>query len=172
MSDVGNIVGNLVRTVAGVVTGGTSERVIELAEGILGDPDTRGFSSEQRHALLMAQKQAETEQVRAVYDAASTAERNLTERISLLEGTSRDLLAGGPFGRLVLFLRGLQRPTWGFAVIGLDYFVFSGQWALPDGPVASAFWIVNALVLGFLFGERALKNVLPLLGPFLQRGKE
>ena len=29
--------------------------------------------------------------------------------------------------------------------------------------VQSVFWVINFLVLGFLFGERAMRNILPLL---------
>ena len=52
--------------------------------------------------------------------------------------------------------------------------VFSARWKMEDlvasvgdntigRNVESAFWVVNLLVLGFLFGERAAKNVLPML---------
>ena len=66
----------------------------------------------------------------------------------------------------------------------MDIQVFSGNWDLSGGNVEngaagavvgalestalpldlqSAYWLVNFLVLSFLFGERAMKNVLPLL---------
>ncbi len=92
------------------------------------------------------------------------------ERIMSLEGTASDLKAAGWPGRLVLFLRGAQRPAWGFFTLYMDFMVFSGAWKLPEGAdpgtgmtMQSAFWIINALVLAFLFGERGLKNILPLI---------
>ena len=79
----------------------------------------------------------------------------------------------GWLGRIVIFLRGAQRPIWGYFVLVMDIMVFSGRWNLVKlaeqtktasmVDIQSAFWIINFLVLGFLFGERAVKNVMPLL---------
>lgn len=55
----------------------------------------------------------------------------------------------------------------------MDFMVFSGAWKIDEfvkivgnntigTNIESAFWMINFLVLGFLFGERAMKNVLPL----------
>ena len=92
------------------------------------------------------------------------AEQEFNTRIRELEGTASDLKQFGWIGKIVLFLRGLQRPLWGYGVVYMDFMVFSGKWNIEeDSQMQSAFWIINFLVLGFLFGERAIKNVAPLI---------
>jgi hypothetical protein len=95
-------------------------------------------------------------------DAAITAEEVLTNRIAQLEGTASDLKSVPFVGPLVLFLRGLQRPLWGYATLFMDYMWFS-EWPTLTSKQESALMAINILVLGFLFGERAIKNVMPLI---------
>ncbi|WP_230413519.1 hypothetical protein [Zooshikella ganghwensis] len=61
----------------------------------------------------------------------------------------------------MLFLRGAQRPVWGFATLYLDLCWFA-TWQLTVQQ-ETALTLINVLVLGFLFGERAIKNVMPLI---------
>ncbi len=99
------------------------------------------------------------------------AEQTFNQRIKDMEGTAQDLKQSGWMGRIVLFLRGAQRPIWGYAVIYMDFMVFSARWTIPEEnpQLQSAFWIINFLVLGFLFGERAVKNVGPLVAQMFQK---
>lgn len=107
------------------------------------------------HALEMARLEAE---------AAREAERNTTERAKSLEGTATDLLQAGLLGRAVIFVRGAIRPAVTIGLGYVDVMVFSNRWQLPpDSATDSAFWIVNAVVFGFWFGERALQNAAPVL---------
>jgi hypothetical protein len=89
------------------------------------------------------------------------------QKIKDLEGTAKDLEGFGLVGKLIIFLRGLQRPLWGYCVMYLDFMVFSGKWDVKgDEQMMSAFWVINLLVLGFLFGERAVKNVMPIVANY------
>ncbi len=100
------------------------------------------------------------------------AQKEFDQRIKDLEGTAKDLNQAGWIGRVVLFLRGAQRPLWGYFVGFMDFMVFSGKWAIKSGTqLESAFWIINFLVLGFLFGERAVRNVAPLVNQMIARRK-
>lgn len=120
------------------------------------------MSPEQKASLALKTKQLEVNIQQQMDDAANTAEEVLTNRIAQLEGTASDL-KGVPFiGPLVLFLRGLQRPLWGYATLFMDYMWFS-EWTTLTSKQESALMAVNILVLGFLFGERAIKNVMPLV---------
>lgn len=102
---------------------------------------------------------------------AQEEQEEFNQRIKDLEGTAQDLNQAGWFGKVIIFLRGAQRPVWGFGVLVLDFQVFSGEWQLRAMDVGggqvvdlvSTFWAINLLVLGFLFGERAAKNIMPLL---------
>lgn len=129
------------------------------------------MSEQDREEMKLLVAQATREYEMELLRLAHQQEQEFNDRIKDLEGTASDLKQAGWPGRVVLFLRGLQRPVWGFAVLYMDFMVFSGAWDLgatasgSGSEVAmdlqSAFWIVNFLVLGFLFGERAVKNVMP-----------
>ena len=90
------------------------------------------------------------------------AANQLDKRIAEQEGTASDLKAVPIFGTIVLFFRGLQRPLWGFATMYMDY-----RWLFGGGSFTeqqnTAMIVINILVLGFLFGERTLKNLEPLI---------
>lgn len=94
------------------------------------------------------------------------------QRIRDMEGTATDLRTIPVIGPIVIFLRGLQRPLWGFGVLYLDFMVFSGQWKIIDDTRQdTCFLIINLLVLAFLFGERAIQNVAPLIERLLAARK-
>ncbi|MEQ8548755.1 MAG: hypothetical protein RIC03_12635 [Cyclobacteriaceae bacterium] len=98
--------------------------------------------------------------------------QEFNDRIKQMEGTASDLQQFGWLGKIVVFLRGAQRPMWGFAVMYMDFMIFSNRWQLVDGSQKeNAFWIINFLVLGFLFGERAIKNIIPLVSTYLKKDK-
>ncbi len=102
--------------------------------------------------------------------ATTDMEKTFNDRIKAMEGTASDLKDMPYIGSAIIFLRGLQRPTWGFGTLYVDLNVFSGTWKLEAGSqTESCFWIVNLLVLGFLFGERAVKNLSPLIERMLKK---
>jgi len=90
------------------------------------------------------------------------AAKQLDKRISEQEGTAKDLREIPIFGSIIIFLRGVQRPAWGFAAMYMDYiWFFSGGTYTEQQQTAMI--IINVLVLGFLFGERTIKNLEPLI---------
>lgn len=92
----------------------------------------------------------------------------LDKRIAEQEGTASDLRAIPFLGTIVLFLRGVQRPLWGFATLYMDYRWFFETRALSEQQ-QTAMIIINLLVLGFLFGERTVKNLEPLISKVFGR---
>ena len=162
------MIGGLAKGVVGALTGGLSNTVLDIVDTVLGKDETAGMTPDQRYNLKLALEAEITKREMAAQQGAINAERALTDRIALLEGTAKDLTALPLVGRVVIFLRGAQRPVWGFGVMYMDFMVFSSKWALlPDSYQEIAFWTINVLVLGFLFGERAVKNVLPMVNAFL-----
>lgn len=118
--------------------------------------------SEAEKAKLSAKiTEAEHRRERELMALAMEADKEVTRRAAQLEGTAKDLAALPFVGRLVIFLRGCQRPVWGFAALYMDWLWFS-QWSLTDKQ-ETALIVINMLVLGFLFGERTVKNLQPLL---------
>lgn len=98
----------------------------------------------------------------AILEAAADAEKTLNMRIAEQEGTAKDLKQLPVIGRVVLFLRGLQRPLWGFFTMYLDFKWFTENPAHTEQQ-QTALIVINLLVLGFLFGERTVKNLEPLI---------
>ena len=117
------------------------------------------MSEEQKGNLKLALDRVARERERDAQRHMLEAEQALTRRISELEGTAADLKSLPVVGRLILFARGCQRPVWGFFTMVLDWRWFS-EWQL-NTQQQTALIVINFLVLGFLFGERAMKNVAP-----------
>lgn len=90
------------------------------------------------------------------------AAAQLDQRIAEQEGTAKDLKGIPLLGPLVLFLRGMQRPVWGFATLYMDFKWFFEAHDFTEQQ-QTAMIVINILVLGFLFGERTIKNLEPLI---------
>lgn len=98
----------------------------------------------------------------AVIDNEREAERQFNERTTQLEGTAGDLKSVPYVGAVVLFLRGAYRPLFAYfnAYLLFRYFVQGMDWTEKQ---ESLLYAVTLLVLVFFFGERAVKNVAPLI---------
>ena len=110
---------------------------------------------------------------------ANAQDTETNQRIRDLEGTASDLKSVPFIGPLVLLMRGIQRPVWGFAVMYFDYLAMTGDVGFdgngPNGgwsPEGMALVVMNFLVLGFLFGERAMQNIMPLVTDFMKARKQ
>ena len=77
------------------------------------------------------------------------------------KAAASDLKAIPVLGPVMLFLRGAQRPVWSMATMYFDWIWFNGS-AFTEQQ-STALIVINSMVLGFLFGERTLKNLEPLL---------
>lgn len=166
--DIGELIGGSIKKIASSATFGISDVLLDIVDTATGG----SLTPDQRHEIEIATMQEVSKREKIAADAANEAENNVTKRAAELEGTAADLIQAGFLGRVVLFLRGLQRPVWGFGVFYIDIQVFSQKWPLdPNSAIEGAFWVMNLLVLGFLFGERAVKNVMPLAIEFIKSKK-
>lgn len=94
-------------------------------------------------------------------------EQEFNKRIVDMEGTAKDLAGFGWIGKIVVLLRGSFRPLVSYAMAIVDFMVFSGRTELPDNDqVVSSFWIINLVIFTFYFGERAIKNIIPVLSMY------
>lgn len=151
--------------VTNFLTGGLGEKIVDGIQAYF-PPD---MTPEQKAKLELAiQKQSHEREVELLSIAAEQ-DAEFNSRIKDLEGTAKDLTQFGWLGRIVVFLRGCQRPAWGVLVMYMDIMWFSGKWDGMTDQQESALWVINLLVLGFLFGERAVKNVMPLINDMIMK---
>lgn len=153
--------------IAGIFTGGLAETVSNTIQKYF-PPD---MSEEKKAQINIAIERIEIEKQKEVNKAIAEAEKALNERIAQHEGTANDLKTIPYLGGLIIFLRGCQRPIWGFGVMYGDLMWFSNKWPDLSQQQESALWVINLLVLGFLFGERAIKNLMPIIKQVLANKK-
>lgn len=159
---------SLIDKVASLFGGGLVDSVIKTVEKYL-PPD---MSPAEKAAMELELQRMAFEKQKQADSMMADAERRVTERISLLEGTATDLRAVPLIGPIMLFMRGVQRPVWGFAVLYADMMWFSGKWGQMSTQQESALWVINLLVLGFLFGERAVANLAPIISEVMASRKK
>jgi len=147
--------------------GSIIDKAIDLAKDYF-PPEA---SKEKVMEFQLRAQQLGWEHEKSVAAAMAEAEKSLNERIAQTEGTASDLKSMPILGPVMLFARGSQRPIWGFATLYMDYQVFSGAWTLGDPQVSGAFYVLNFLVGGFLFGERAIMNVAPMIKDIISAKK-
>jgi len=133
----------------------------EIKEGVMSyfPPDMspqQKAEAEMKIQEFLHRKEVEANKV--LTDAAAQLDKRIAEQ----EGTASDLKGIPFFGTIVLFLRGLQRPTWGFLTMWMDMQWFFGTYTFTEQQ-QTAMIVINVLVLGFLFGERTIKNLEPLI---------
>ena len=150
-------------------------KIVDFASGGIGGKIIDGIKdyfppsmsdAEKSQLELEMTKVAHTQEIELL-GLANDADREFNNRVTEMEGTAADLKSIPIIGPILILLRGLQRPVWGFATLWLDLKVFGGAWVIAEAsPLGPAFIAINILVLGFLFGERAIKNVMPFLTTF------
>ena len=91
------------------------------------------------------------------------ADAEFNQRIIEMEGTAGDLKAVPLIGPIILLFRGLMRPLWCYATFWLDYQWVSGAFGKLTETQEASLYLINFLVLGFLFSERAIKNTMPAI---------
>jgi len=143
----------------------------ELAKGAM--DIAKGFfpaklSEEDEQRLKMQLQALTNNHIKEMQVVANKEQAEFNSRIKDLEGTASDLKTIPFIGPVIIFLRGLQRPAWGFATLHIDFKWFSGEWPFDENQT-NAMYLINLLVLGFLFGERAIKNLEPLITKILAK---
>lgn len=154
--------------IGNVLSGGIFSEAKELITDYF-PPD---MNEQQKAELNIRLEELAQKKQKQIMDAAADAEKTLNQRISQHEGTAKDLLAMPVLGRCVIFLRGVQRPAWGFFTMYLDYVWLTSASSAYTEQQQTALIVINMLVLGFLFGERTIKNLEPLLLKIWGKGQK
>jgi hypothetical protein len=80
-----------------------------------------------------------------------------------MEGTASDLKQVPFLGPIIIFLRGAFRPVFSYFTMYLDYRWFVHDTSKWTEQQMTAMIVINLIVLVFFFGERAVKNLAPLI---------
>ena len=148
------------------LSAGFGSKIVETVKEYFPPSMTDKEKMELELKLLEASRVRELELLKLTH----VEEAVFNQRIIDLEGTASDLKQIRVLGPIILFLRGCQRPAFGVFTLVMDYQVFTNNWKLPENSIQeSAFFAINLLVLGFLFGERAVKNLLPLFERYIKK---
>lgn len=120
------------------------------------------MSEQQKAQMQMVLEDMLHRQKMEFAEAARQDENAFNERTIAMEGTAKDLQVIPYVGALVIFLRGAFRPLFAYMTGYLDwvYLTQGMSWTERQETLLLA---INLLVLVFFFGERAMKNVMPLI---------
>ena len=146
--------------VADFLGGGTIKTIAETVKAYF----PPSMSEQEKSTLALEISKVEHARELQVLKLANEQDVEFNKRTIALEGTAGDLKSIPIVGHVIIFARGCQRPAFGIFTLLMDYQVMSGSWELTlQSPKGVAFVIINILVLTFLFGERAMKNIMPLI---------
>lgn len=161
---------------AGPKAGAVAEKVVGIAQAVTGkaSPDEALAALKANPDLVLQFQKAvldqkvQLEQIAAqrARDEAQAdldADNAMTERMAKLEGTAADLKGIPFFGPLMLFLRGSQRIVIGYGTAYLDYEWFTGGLGTLNDAQSRLMVAASLLVFIVVFGERAVRNVAPLI---------
>ncbi len=136
------------------------------------------LSEQDRKEIALRVENSLTQKFCDLKIAKIEVKNDVEDKFEKVSQATKDLEKIPFFGKIGLFIRGMQRPIWGMALLYIDLQVLSGAWPLANkvsevavatattalsSSIESTFWLINLLVLGFLFGERAVKNVMPMI---------
>lgn len=128
------------------------------------------MSDEQKAQMDLVIKQMLHEQEIELMGAAQADEEQFNQRTKDLEGTAEDLKEVRFLGPLVIFLRGAFRPLFSYATLYFDWVYFTTDTSAWTDRQETLLMAINLLVLVFFYGERATRNVLPvIINLFAQR---
>lgn len=162
---------DLVSQLGGKKAGQVTEQIINVAEQVTGISEPEQ-AAEAIHAdpELQLKFMAESNRSREAWKKIELQEWEEENRqVRAMEGTAADVKGIPLIGPVVIILRSLQRPLWGYATLFMAWKVFSGGWTLDAELTQQAFYFNLGMVVLTIFGERALKNLLPVLAYFFPR---
>lgn len=146
------------------LTGGIGSKLADKLIGLLPDNMTE---AEKKDFALKSQAIAHAQDLE-LQKLALENEKEFNQRIKDLEGTANDLKTIPVIGAFVIFLRGAFRPLFAYFTAICIYLSFSQTWILSEKQ-ENMLWVMIILALGFYFGERSLKNVMPIINNFLEK---
>ena len=159
---------------------GVAKQVVSIAQQVTGQgsPDAalNAIKADPNVALqfqkVLLENKVQLEQIAAQKakdeaDADNKADDLITQRMALMEGTASDLKGIPYLGAFMLFLRGSQRILISYGAAWVDWLWLSGALGVLGDMQQRLLFTASLLVFIVLFGERAVKNVAPLITDLL-----
>lgn len=151
---------SLTEKILDVIGGGLVSNIIDVAKSYF--PQDMSDAQKMEAEMKMLQIKAGVDL--QIQDMLNESERAFNDRIIQMDGTAEQLKGIWFIGPAIILLRAIQRPIWGFGTLYMDWMVFSDSWKIPvDSREDMCFLVINLIVLIFLFGEKAFKNIAPLI---------
>lgn len=151
--------GAIAKGIAGFFQGDTGKEVV----GFIRDRFPAKLSEGELAEIQREANQLEFEREKTAMEWAIQQDAAFDQRTKDLEGTATDLKTIPYLGPIVIFFRGMFRPVFSYFVMYLDYLWFATdttQWTQQQN---TALFVINVIVLVFFFGERAVKNLIPVI---------
>jgi len=150
--------GSLIKGVAGFFGGDTGKEVV----GFIRDRFPAKLSDADLAEIQAATEQREAERKETAMEWAANEQANFNQFTTDMEGTASDLKGVPILGPIIIFFRGMFRPIFSYFVMYLDFVWFVGTSDFNEQQ-STAMIVINLIVLVFFFGERAVKNLAPLI---------
>lgn len=112
--------------VFGFLGGGIGNKIVDTVAGQFPEKLSEAEKERLKNVIIEATRKHEFEMLQLVQEEQIM----ITERVKELEGSAEEIVQHGFAGKIIFFLRGIQRPIWSFAVMWLDLMVFSGKWKI------------------------------------------
>ena len=155
---------NFLTRVGDFLLGSTAKTIVETIK----DYFPPSMTEKEKVELSMKIEQVESEKNLRTMELINEGNREFNNRMKEMEGTAADLKTVPIVGHIIILARGAQRPLWGLATMYIDFQVLSGAWSSAgEARLQLILFVINFLVLTFLFGERAIQNILPFVAPLI-----
>ena len=145
------------------ISGGMGSEIVKGVAGFVKGQFPDKLSEADQLQIQMKVTEIANAQINRAAELAGAETAEFNDRIKSMEGTASDLKSMPVLGPVMLFLRGAQRPAWSMATMYFDFEWFGSPADAYTIEQSKALLVINAMVLVFLFGERTIKNLEPLL---------
>ena len=147
-----------------VVTGGVGDRVLDVIERQFPGKLSASEQAALQKELALIDNAKAVEANTAIQEAAETLNRRIAEH----EGTASEIKDIWVIGPLIILARSMFRPTCSYVTLYIDYQYFKAPKAFPED-AGTLLLVMNFIILGFWFGERTVKNLMPIIMAWLAK---
>ena len=152
--------GKIAKGIAGFFTGDTGKEVV----GFIRDRFPAKLSDAELAEIQADADRREMQRERDAMEWANQQDAEFFKFTKDMEGTAADLKGVPVLGPIVIFMRGMFRPIFAYFTMYLDFMWFTTDTSHWTEQQNTAMIVINIIVLVFFFGERTVKNLLPLIG--------